>query len=674
MSILNKFAVRFGLVPSAELESVKADLEMVKKSSSWERMFGSGSEWRIAGEKASKPYEQISSVYKAVKAIADNVPQADLKFRNRKTKEEIDDDDVVKLFDNPNPYMSESDFIQAWVGFACLYGEAMVVKEIETIGQETGRKLPKELWVFNPKDFQEIVSGRAITGWRYTKEQVIFKPNQVVFIKDFNPYNMYRGLDPKKPIEKIIDIDWQSLIYNQSFFENDAMPGFVLGTEEELGEDTISRTRKNWEKKFKGATNAHKVAILESGLKPLPLGTINMRDMEFMEQKKFAREEILGIWRAPKALFNITEDLNYATFMGQMKIFWSYSIMPVMRKIEAAINRHIVWPYNQNIEAYFDYSNVVAYQEDFKEKVTTGEALSRMGVPLNAINERLQLGFDKFPWGDVWWASFGLYPVSSAEAPAMSSPGYEEEEGKAKAAKDAKDQIRDAAWKAFIARQGSLERGFSGAISKYFFEQRKAVLAALNDLGPDAFKIDWEDQDERLKDKAKKWIGLSVRGGIDFGRSILGKKSLDDDQFNAAVSAYLKIRTDKITQINETVRKQIFDAIKEGTASGETTMQIADRVREIYNMASSRSLMIARTETVGAVNGGSQIYYESEGVQKKEWLTARDEHVRDAHKILNGQVVAMQSSFSNGLDYPGDQKGPADQVINCRCNILPVIE
>jgi len=84
--------------------------------------------------------------------------------------------------------------------------------------------------------------------------------------------------------------------------------------------------------------------------------------------------------------------------------------------------------------------------------------------------------------------------------------------------------------------------------------------------------------------------------------------------------------------------------------------------------------MIARTETVGAVNGGSQIYYESEGVQKKEWLTARDENVRDAHKILDGQVVAVKSSFSNGLDYPGDQKGDAGETVNCRCVLLPCVE
>ncbi len=681
MSIIQQIGKRFGLVPGSEIEQIKAELnDIKKKSSSWSRMFGVGSEWQIFGDAVTKPYEQITSVYKAVKAIADNVPQADLKFRDRKSKKEIEDDEIIQLFDSPNPYMSESDLIQAWVGFACLYGEAFIVKQMETIGQATGKKLPSELWPFNPKDFQEITEGRIVTGWRYSKEHIVFQPNEVIFMKDFNPHNMFRGVNPTKVIEKIIDIDWQSLIYNKAFFDNNAVPSVALTTEEDLDEDVAKRYEKVWEKKYKGANKAHKIAILGSGLKPTPLGALTHKDMEFLEQKKFAREEILGIWRAPKALFNITDDLNYATFIGQMKIFWSYGIMPVMRKIEGAINRQLVWPYNPKIEAYFDYSTGIAYQEDFKEKVTTGVQLWGMGFTRNEINDRLELGFDKAKWGDVWWAPFGLYPVSSEEAPALNSPGYEddpapkEDDKKAMAIKQAKDQKREAVWKAFLSKQGSVERGMSGMVSKYFIEQRKTVLSELFKNGAEGLKIDWEEQNKKLQDKSAKWITMGVKEGIAFGRVVLGKKSLEDDRFEMLISSYVKIRTDKITQINETVRKQIFSTIKEGIEAGETVNQIGDRIRSIYNMASSRSLMIARTETVGAVNGGSQIYYEAEGVQKQERLTARAAHVRDAHTVIDGLVVAVKSSFSNGLDYPGDQKGDAGETINCRCTLLPVLE
>lgn len=681
MSLKTKIGGIFGLVPMEELKKSEArirrqnnkiakEVESVKKASSWTRLFAKGQEWKLFGEKVTKPFEQIPSVYKAIKAISDNVPQAVLKFRDKKSKKEVEDDEINALFDSPNPYMSQSDLIQAWVGFQSLYGESFIVKET-SLGQAAGtRKLPAELWAFNPEDFQPITSGRLVVGWRYTQEQILFRPDQVIFSKDFNPHSLFRGANPLKPIDKIIDIDWQALVFNKAFFDNGANPGLMLGTESELSDDVIKRTTALFKEKYQGASNAHRVAILESGLKPVDHNPTH-KDMEFIEQQKYSREEILGIWRAPKALFNITDDLNYATFIGQMKIFWSYGIMPVMKKVEGSINRQLVWQYNPKIEAYFDYSNVVAYQEDFKEKVGTGVQLSALGFTRNEINNRLQLGFEEKPWGDAWWAPFGLTPVTDAEKdePETIPPPADPNAGKS-----IFDQKKNALWKGFVIKQGNLETKMSGAISKYFFEQRREALSELNKLGPEAFKLNWDDQNQKLKSKAEKWIYLAVKEGVDFGRSILGKKSLSDDQLDSHIRSFLSIRTDKITMINETVRKQLKNVIEESIANGETLASIADKFRDVYNMAASRSMMIARTETVGALNGGSQIYYESEGVQQKEWLTARDENVREAHKHMEGETVGVKNSFSNGLEYPGDQKGEPEEVINCRCTLLPVLE
>lgn len=683
MAIIETIGAKFGLVPKSEIKKVeervrrniaakvRKKIEPVKKSSSWGKLFSIGQEWKLFGEEVTKPYEQIPSVYKAIKAIADNVPQADLKFRDKKSKKDIEDDEIIQLFDNPNPFMAETDFIQAWAGFLCLYGEAIVIKE-NSIGMATGgRRLPSELWPFNPKHFQEIKSGRSITGWRYTLEQILYKPEEVIFIKDFSPYDIFRGTSPMSAIDKIIDIDWKTLVFNKAFFDNNALPGLFLSSEEELGDEVIKRLKKQIEQSYKGANKAFKTMIFESGLKPQDVNPTH-KDMDFIEQKNFTREEILGIWRAPKALFNITDDINYATFNGQMKIFWSYGIMPVMRKIEAAINRHLVWGYNPKIEAYFDYSNVVAYQEDFKEKVATGVQLAGMGFTRNEINERLQLGFEEVPWGDAWWAPFGLTPVKDSEPdePAPDVAPKPDQEP----AKSLFDKRKDAIWRGFISKQAGYESKMAGMISKYFFEQRKTALAALNESGAEHFKINWDEQDKKLKEKAEKWVYLAIKDGVEFGKAILGRKSIPDDILESKLTAYLVTRTDKITGINKTIQKQIKKSLTESLATGETIMQIADKFREIYNMASARSMMIARTETVGAVNGGSQLYYEAEGVKQKEWLTARDENVRESHRAIDGQRVLVGADFSNGLEFPGDQKGEPGECINCRCTILPVIE
>ncbi|MEO7889172.1 MAG: phage minor head protein, partial [Vicinamibacterales bacterium] len=106
---------------------------------------------------------------------------------------------------------------------------------------------------------------------------------------------------------------------------------------------------------------------------------------------------------------------------------------------------------------------------------------------------------------------------------------------------------------------------------------------------------------------------------------------------------------------------------------GEGTQQIANRIRtDVFNdeITKARATTIARTETIGALNEGEQIAAQESGiVQSKEWLSQGDARVRDGHDI-DGEIVPLDGFFSNGLEYPGDQRGDAGNVINCRCTTL----
>jgi len=90
--------------------------------------------------------------------------------------------------------------------------------------------------------------------------------------------------------------------------------------------------------------------------------------------------------------------------------------------------------------------------------------------------------------------------------------------------------------------------------------------------------------------------------------------------------------------------------------------------------------MIARTETVRAQSEGTSARYEAAaaaGVQlEQEWLSARDSHVRDSHRALDGQRVPVGATWS----IPGgpETRGPGlsgdpGEDINCRCAVSPVV-
>jgi hypothetical protein len=407
--------------------------------------------------------------------------------------------------------------------------------------------------------------------------------------------------------------------------------------------------------------------------------------MEFTEQRKFSREELLGAWRAPKALFNITEDLNYATFQGQMKVFWLYAIMPILRKIEDSINIHIVWPYDRRIYFAFDIKNVPAFQEDFAGKVTTAKTLFDMGFTGNEINQKLNLGFDDKDWREFWWINSLMLPADQVMLGGMDPNNMPEDtppaDEKPKKEAPRPDMLGWGVWKSFVARQGPVERIMERKLSRYFFEQRGRILAALNEQnmrqGPDV--INWENEDTILKKYIRPVMEQAVKDGVAHGQDQVGKKSSTEaitKSVDSRVVAYIEQRIAQIVGINNTTRKMLRYSIDEAISAGQTIAEIQDVVKERYNLNAMRSLRIARTETSGAVNGGSKIYYQEVGIQKNKWITAGDELVRASHRACEAQgAIKMDSAFVNGCRYPGDQEvSDPGEVVNCRCVLSPVLE
>ena len=72
----------------------------------------------------------------------------------------------------------------------------------------------------------------------------------------------------------------------------------------------------------------------------------------------------------------------------------------------------------------------------------------------------------------------------------------------------------------------------------------------------------------------------------------------------------------------------------------------------------------------GAVSSHLRIKYIK---MMKKWVSTNDKRTRSAHVLANGQIVDMNEDFMVGgvpMEYAGDPKGGASNVINCRCVII----
>lgn len=656
-------------------------LEAVEKKSSqnFEQIFRTALDLTMTGDKVTKPYEQVANVYKAVKAIADNVPQAELVFKDYQTEKQVFPEPLMSLFDNPNPLMTRNEFIQATAGYLALYGECAIILT-KSVGQMAGtRNLPAEMWPVNPQQVTQQTAGNAVTGWGYNG--TTFGPDEILFIKDFNPSSIFRGLAPTKVLSKIIEIDWASLLYTKAFFDNDATPGFMLTTEKPLTDPQRTRLNEWINKTHKGASKAFRSVILDNGVQPKTVGS-SAKDSELSEHRNYTREEILGVWRAPKALFNITDTLNYATFMGQMKIFWLYGIAPILGKLSDAFNKRIVVLYNKNIYCEFDTSNVPAFQEDFKDKVATGKDLILMGFTANEVNEKLKLGFEPKPWRDVSWVNASMVPADPEAAALVQATDPAPAPAAESTAKGFEHSSR--LWKGFVSRHEKIESKFDRKLQAYFYQQRKEVLAHVAAHIPKSFEtkgidlsMNWGAQDDLLKNMSSIFILQAIQAGADYSEALEQQGNVDQ-KIEEKIRMALERLTGRITRVNRTIRRNLQDrvnvALQEGITAGKTMDEIGEDVKEsvrgLYNVLDSRAKLIARTEVTSAMNAGSLEYAKATGATKKMWITANDEYVRETHKECQAQgAVGIDGVFAaNDMPGPGEGDDPAE-VCNCRCSL-----
>jgi uncharacterized protein with gpF-like domain len=135
----------------------------------------------------------------------------------------------------------------------------------------------------------------------------------------------------------------------------------------------------------------------------------------------------------------------------------------------------------------------------------------------------------------------------------------------------------------------------------------------------------------------------------------------------------------RITAVTETTRQQIVNAVRTGYDDGLGQRGVASMILDaVPQLAAYRADAIARTETHGAANYGSQEAAKQTGVpMKKEWLSAADDRTRDTHREANGQTAGMDDTFRVGdsdLQFPGDPAGDPEEVINCRCSLGYIID
>lgn len=135
---------------------------------------------------------------------------------------------------------------------------------------------------------------------------------------------------------------------------------------------------------------------------------------------------------------------------------------------------------------------------------------------------------------------------------------------------------------------------------------------------------------------------------------------------------YFASAINRLTRVSDTVWDEARNQLIEGTQQGESIEQLSDRITGVHGISEGRAKVIARTEVLTAARGGAYDEIFTLGLSgTHEWLATHDKRTRETHALASGQVQPITQPFIVGgypLKYPGDPNGPAEEIVQCRCD------
>ena len=380
----------------------------------------------------------IGYIYTAVGAIAQEVASIDLHLyklsfvKGKPKTTEIFEHETLSVLHYVNQLATLYDVIEATQIYLELTGEAywVVLKDGKT---------PKEFWLLRP-DWVKVIpsSTEVIDHYNYyaggvLSEKVEIPKENIIPFKYFHPMNPYRGKGATQAAALPFDILNFAQEYNRNFFFNSAIPSMVFSTDQKISEQTAKRFLNQWQNSFGGRSKSNKVAFLGQGLK-LDKAQFGAKELDFANQMKMMRDDVLAVFKVPKTVLGLTDDVNRANADSTTRAFMERVITPRMRKFVDSLNEFFLPMFvGDDNTLFLDFTD--PSPEDVELKLSKYESMRKYGWgTANEIRteenlEPLEGGDDLAPVGETFSSSQPATEVTPPEEnPPLEEPEEESEE------------------------------------------------------------------------------------------------------------------------------------------------------------------------------------------------------------------------------------------------------
>jgi len=370
---------------------------------------------------------QMTAVYSCVRILSEAVAGLPLhlyQYTDKGSKEKaVDNPLYFLLHDEPNTEMTSFVFRETLMTHLLLWGNAY---------SQIIRNGKGEVMGLYPLMPDRMTVGRDEKGRLYYEYMV--SSDDAKTLKDgtvrLSPYDVlhipglgFDGLVGYSPIamaKNAIGLAIAAEEYGSKFYANGATPSGILeypGTVKEP-----DKVRESWNAGFGGSSNAHKIAVLEEGMKYTPI-SISPNEAQFLETRKFQINEIARIFRVPPHMVGDLEKSSFSNIEQQSLEFVKYTLEPWLVRWEQAMQRSLI-PQDDKSKYFIKFNVDGLLRGDYQSRMQ-GYATARQNGWMSANDIRELENLDRIPaedGGDLYLINGNMMPLS------MSGAAYGKEE------------------------------------------------------------------------------------------------------------------------------------------------------------------------------------------------------------------------------------------------------
>ncbi|MBS3937601.1 MAG: phage portal protein [Peptococcaceae bacterium] len=372
-------------------------------------LFGGTTSGKTVNERTAM---QTTAVYACVRILAETLASLPLHTYKHTAggKEKAKNHRLYSLLhDEPNPEMTSFVFRETLMSHLLLWGNAyaQIVRD--------GRGNVLSLYPLLP---DRMVVDRTAGGelfYEYRKDEgtAILRREEVVHIPGLG-FDGLVGYSPIAMAKNAIGMAIATEEYGAKFFANGANPGGVLEHPGVVKDP--KRVRDSWNAVYQGSSNAHRVAVLEEGMKFQSMG-IPPEQAQFIATRKFQITEIARIFRIPPHMIGDLEKSSFSNIEQQSLEFVKYTLDPWVVRWEQALQRALL-PAAEKREFFIKFNVDGLLRGDYQSRMN-GYATARQNGWMSSNDIRELENMNRIPeelGGDLYLINGNMTKLADAGA------------------------------------------------------------------------------------------------------------------------------------------------------------------------------------------------------------------------------------------------------------------